>query len=191
MPSIEQLEAKIARIEERLECWSNKPQTERRIAKIERQEARRDRLYRQIEAIQEREAAALEREQPLIDEVTGQELPKDSFGFRVEHTGWGSTVFVDIYDSPFDDAFTGGEPLWLRASVSGRRTPGGIQSRHSTVKLADGEYWEGLANQTVLSGQSNWSLWPEFSHLSLTLAKDPGFTTVLETFDGSTADIFG
>ena len=100
MQTIEQLQAKIERIGERLECWATKPQTEKRIAKIERQEARRERLYAQITAIEEREAAAIERAEPLIDEVTGVELPKDSFTFRVEADGvWRALYSVDIYDS--------------------------------------------------------------------------------------------
>ena len=199
MQSIEQLQLKIARIDERLESWYQKPQTEKRIAKIERQEQRRERLYAQITAIEEREAAAIERAEPLIDEVTGIELPKDSFTFRIEETDWGVSVFVDIYDSPFDDTFMGGEPLVLRASATGKRTANGTQSRHSTMSLANGEYWTGESySQTVMTGQSMWSDWPEFSHLALTLAKDDkqwigggGFNHVLETADYTTAELFG
>ena len=191
MQTIEQLQAKIERINERLECWATKPQTEKRIAKIERQEARRDRFYAQIAAIEEREAAAIERAEPLIDEVTGEELPKDSFTFRVEETDWGVSVYVDIYDSPFDDRFTGGEPLWLRASATGKHNGRGWQSRHTTLSLANGEYWDGLARQTVMTGQSMWADWPEFSHLAFTLGKDRDLDSVLETADLVTADVFG
>ena len=191
MPTIEELQARIERINDRLVCWADKSQTDRRIAKIERREARRDRLYAQIAAIEEREAAAIERAQPLIDPVTGEELPKDSFGFRVVETDWGVSVYVDVYDSPFDDTFAGGQPLFLRASASGKRTPGGIQSRHSTVSLASGEYWDGLARQTLVTGQSTWADWPEFSHLALTLGKDREFTSIVETADYTTAELFG
>ena len=191
MQTIEQLQARIERINERLECWATKPQTDKRIAKIERLEARRDRLYGRIAAIEERAAAAIERAQPLIDEVTGEELPKDSFDFRVEQTDWGVSVFVDVYDSPFDDTFTGGEPLFLRASATGKRTPRGTLSRHSTVTLANGEYWDGLARQTLVTGQSTWSNWPEFSNLALTLGKDREFTSIVETADYTTAELFG
>ena len=199
MKTIEQLTEDIARIDARLERWANKPMTERRLAKIARQEGRRERLYGQIEAIEEREAAAIERAQPLIDEVTGVELPKDSFTFRVEETDWGVSVFVDIYDSPFDDTFRGGEPLVLRASATGKRTANGTQSRHSTGSLANGQYWTGESySQTVMAGQSSWSDWPEYSHLALTLAKDDkqwigggGFNFVLETADYTTAELFG
>ena len=197
MQTIEQLQAKIERIGERLECWATKPQTEKRIAKIERQEARREWLYAQITAIEEREAAAIERAEPLIDEVTGVELPKDSFTFRVEETDFGSLVSVDIYDSPFDETFTGGEPLVLRASATGKRTANGTQSHHTTVTLANGEYWDGGLRQTVTAGSSSWALWPEHTHLALTLAKDDkqwigggGFDYVLETADLTTAEIF-
>ena len=191
MLTIEQLEAQIERINERLVCWAGKPQTEKRIAKIERQEARRDRLYAQIAAIEEREAAAIERAQPLIDPVTGEELPKDSFGFRVVETDWGMSVYVDIYDSPFDDTFIGGQPLWLKAGASGKRTFNGTQSRTSRVSLANGEYWDGLARQTVVTGSSSWSDWPEFSHLALTLSKDREFNNIVETADYTTAELFG
>ena len=191
MLTIEQLEAQIERINERLVCWAGKPQTEKRIAKIERQEARRDRLYAQIAAIEEREAAAIERAQPLIDPVTGFELPKDNFGFRVEQSDWGVTVLVDIYDSPFDDFFTAGEELYLRAGASGKRTPFGIQSRHSTVLLADGDYWEGQPIQTLVAGQSSWADWPEYPNLALTLGKDQQFSSILASATYETTELFG
>ena len=191
MQTIDQLQERIERINERLTCWADKPETDRRLAKIERLEARRERLYAKIAAIEERVAAAIERAQPLIDEVTGEELPKDSFGFRVEQTDWGVSVFVDVYDSPFDDSFVGGEPLWLKASATGKRTPGGIQNRTTTVGVASGEYWDGLARQTVVTGQSIWADWPEFSHLALTLSKDKEFTSIVETADYTTAELFG
>ena len=191
MPSIEQLQARIDRIDERLQSWSTKPQTERRLAKIARQEARREHLYAQIAYIEEREAAAIERAEPLIDPVTGFELPKDNFGFRVEQSDWGVTVLVDIYDSPFDDFFTAGEELYLKAGASGKRTPFGIQSRHSTVLLADGDYWEGQPIQTLVAGQSSWADWPEFSHLALTLGKDRQFSSILASATYETAELFG
>ena len=105
---------------------------------------------------------------------------------------------MDIYDSPFDDTFTGGEPLVLRTGATGKRTAYGTQSRYSTVSLANGEYWTGESySQTVMTGRSMWSDWPEFSHLALTLAKDDkqwigggGFNYVLETADLTTAEIF-
>ena len=179
MQTIEQLQAKIERIGERLECWYQKPQTEKRIAKIERQIARRDRLYGQIELIEARAAQEEERSQPLIDEVTGAELPRDSFDFRLERTDWGVTVNVDIYDSPFDDTFTGGEPLKLRSSATGRPTRNGFSSWHSTSTLANGQYWEGAANQTLVSGSSSNLRWEDYPNLTLTLMKDA------ETFDVS------
>ena len=191
MSSIEALTAQIEKIDARLERWADKPQTERRIAKIQRQEARRERLYGQIAAIQEREAAAIERAEPLIDPVTGFELPKDNFGFRFEQTDWGVTVLVDVYDSPFDDFFTAGEELFLKAGASGKRTPFGIQSRHSTVLLADGDYWEGQPIQTLVAGQSSWADWPEFSHLALTLGKDQQFSSILASASYETAELFG
>jgi len=193
MQAIEQLQARIERIDERLECWYQKPQTEERIAKIERQIARRDHLYGQIELIEERAAQDAERAEPLIDDITGVELPRDSFDFRLERTDWGVTVYVDIYDSPFDDTFTGGEPLKLRSSATGRYNGNGFSSLHSTITLANGQYWEGAANQTLISGSSSNLRWEEYPNLTLTLMKDA------ETFDVSnellrvdylTADIF-
>ena len=199
MATIAELTAKIERIGERLECWATKPQTEKRIAKIERQEARREWLYAQITAIEEREAAAIERAEPLIDEVTGVELPKDSFTFRVEQTDWGVSVFVDIYDSPFDDTFTGGEPLVLRTGATGKQTANGTQSQ--LLHGVPGQ-WR-ILDRRVLQPNGHgwsracWSDWPEFSHLALTLAKDDkqwinggGFNYVLETADLTTAEIF-
>ena len=189
MQTIERLLARIERIDARLERWAKQPQTEKRIAKTQRQETRREHLYAQIAIIQEREAAAIERAKPLIDEVTGFELPKDNFGFRFEQTDWGVTVLVDIYDSPFDDFFTGGEPLFLRASATGKQTPFGVQSRHSTVTLADGDYWEGQPLQTLVAGQGSWSAWPEYPNLALTLGKDQQFSSILASATYETADV--
>ena len=193
MQTIEQLQLKIARIDERLECWYQKPQTEKRIAKIERQIARRDRLYGQIDLIEARAAQEEERSQPLIDEVTGAELPRDSFDFRLERTDWGVTVNVDIYDSPFDDTFTGGEPLLLRTSATGRYTGKGFSSWHRTGTLANGQYWEGLANQTLVSGSSAFLDWEEYPNLTVMLIKDTPDRKVEDELASAsylTADIF-
>lgn len=190
MLTIEQLQARIERINERLECWSAKPQTDKRVAKIERLKARQDRLYARIAAMEERAVAAIERAEPLIDEVTGEELVKDSFTFRVVNADWGSTVYVDIFDSPDDDRFTAGDPLWLKATASGKHTGRGWLSTNTTVGVASGDYWEGGSEQTVLTGQSIWADWPEFSHLALTLSKDKEMESIVETADLLTADLF-
>ena len=194
MQTIEQLQAKIERIGERLECWATKPQTEKRIAKIERQEARRDRLYAQIEAIEERQALEAERSQPLIDELTGVQLPRDSFGFRIEQTDWGVTVSVDVFDSPFDDTFTAGDPLLLRTAATGKQSRFGTSSQYSTVSLANGDYWEGGFSQTLVSGRSGWQSWEEYPSLTLMLMKDADTWAVsneLSSASYQTADIFG
>ena len=191
MLTIEELQARIDRIDERLESWSDKPQTDERIAKIERQESRRSRYERKIAALEEREAAAIERAEPLIDPVTGEELPKDSFTFRVEELNGVVSVLVDIYDSPFDDTFVGGQPLWLKAGASGKPTRNGTMSSTTSGTLANGEYWDGLNRQTVGMGSSAWNDWPEFSHLALTLSKDSEFTSIVETADYTMAELFG
>ena len=60
MQSIERLLARIERIDARLERWATQPQTEKRIAKTQRQVERREHLYAQIALIEEREAAAID-----------------------------------------------------------------------------------------------------------------------------------
>ena len=115
------------------------------------------------------------------DELTGQPQPFDEFNIRLEVEERGDQkfgmIYVDIFDSPLDDMFTGGDPLIMRSSFkdgpgmdeNGRTWSG--RGRGSTSAFANGDYWEGNNEQTLLMGS------PQLAH-------------TLETFDTGTVTLF-
>ena len=121
------------------------------------------------------------------DELTGQPQPFDEFKVRVEceerddkGRTWGR-IYVDIFDSPLDDTFTGGDPLILRSSFTdgkgmdknGRTWSG--RSRTSTSAFANGDYWNGDNEQTLMMGSPSLGYTLEnFDTGTVTLFKDPG-----------------
>ena len=180
MATVERLSLQIERITDRLERLAGKPQTEKRLARIEKQTQK------------------LLRKQARLDAITGEEvttpiaanvLPSDSFEISVTSTRLCPRVDVEIYDSPFDDLFTGGEPLRLRASATGRiKENGGRSTYTSTGTLANGEYWDGLNRQTVFTGSSTWDAWRLYPDLTISVLQGDD---VLASQDFATADIFG
>ena len=171
--------------------------------RIERINERIERLQSSIESCgaSERRLRRLERQnqklinqQNKLDELTGLQdkaeaqeeagiLP-DSFAFSVTPVGDVLTrVDVQIYDSPFDETFTGGEPLTLRATASGKRTPSGISSATSTVAFANGEYWDGLARQTLFYGSSTWNSWADYPELVVSVLNADGDLLATQSFD--------
>ena len=155
MATIAELTAKIERIEARIERWETKPQTEKRIAKIERQYGRIEMAQAKINA-KERDAALVEQ---FADEAATADLPVDTFDITYSAdavTGIG-TFAVAVFDSPFDDGFVGGEPLKLRVNAEDKPNGnGGVSSLGSTSSLANGQYWQGLSNQTLTLGSNTY-----------------------------------
>ena len=102
---------------------------------------------------------------------------------------------VDVYDSPFDDTFTGGDPVLLNVRATGRRTQYGTSGRNMTTTLANGDYWAGGERQTLWIGSSNYDQFPEYETMTVTLAIDTrdwendnqiGDVLAVETFDMTT-----
>ena len=156
MATIAELTAKIERIEARIERWETKPQTEQRIAKIERQYGRIEMAQAKINA-KERDAALVEQ---FADEAATSDLPVDTFEITFKQPDADRAFYrfeVDVFDSPFDDGFTGGEPLELRFAAEGKKNANGSNSSwFSTSSLANGPYWEGLSNQTLFIGSNRY-----------------------------------
>ena len=96
------------------------------------------------------------------DELTGQPQPFDEFNIRLEIQEIGDNrlgmIHVDIFDSPLDDSFAGGDPLIMKAAFkAGKgmdengRTWGG-RGRTINATLTDANYWDGELEQTISMG---------------------------------------
>ena len=107
----------------------SKPLNDRRAARLER-------LRNRVENLTERTQLL----EPLLDK------------FIISYSD--NAIEVDIYDSPFDDTFERGDPLWVQTTTSVRKPNGGTSTRTMTSTLANGNYWEGGLEQTVFAGGS-------------------------------------
>ena len=121
------------------------------------------------------------------DELTGQPQPFDEFKVRIEceerddkGRTWGM-IYVDIFDSPLDDTFTGGDPLILRSSFTdgkGMDDNGrswSSRSHTSTSAFANGDYWNGDNEQTLMMGSTSLGYtMANYDSGSVTLFKDSG-----------------
>ena len=132
------------------------------------------------------------------DELTGQPQPFDEFNVRFEceerdskGRTWGM-IYVDIFDSPLDDTFTGGDPLILRSNFvdgkgydpeTGRSWSG--RGRTTTSAFANGDYWDGNNEQTLMMGSPSLGYTLEnYDSGTVTLFKDPGEGSWDERIDG-------
>ena len=189
MSRIDFLIDKSERLTAQIERWEAKPQTERRIAKIERQKRRLARTLSEIESIQERDRLEAELAQQAEDSL----LPVDTFDVSItKDSVTGAILFnVDVYDSPFDDTFIGGEPLMMKIRGTGKHTPSGFSSFNSRRTLANGEYWDGLTRQTLINGGAFLGDIEEYPEVAVTIAKDTrdwpgnpmGDILAIQTFD--------
>ena len=116
------------------------------------------------------------------DFLTGQPQPFDEFNVRLEvvetDNGKRGNIWVDIYDSPLDSTFTGGDPLIANSSFlngSGTNAAGRKwkkQARTFVRAMANGDYWNGDTEQTLL------------------VAGSKSLAHVLETFDTGNVSLF-
>ena len=170
--NIDNLTSRIERIEARIERWEDKPQTEKRLAKIARQQERIERVQAKI-AANERDIAFLA---AAAEEEAASNLPVDTFEITFKQPDAERDFYrfeVAVYDSPFDDGFVGGEPLVMRVSAEGKqKANGGIRNWGSTSTLANGPYWEGLNNQTLMLGSSTFEDLLEYPTVTAYVAKD-------------------
>ena len=115
-----------------------------RIAKLKAQPEKTVRT-RRIERLGERLETALNNAPQDTFEITYKAPTEDRSFYRFE---------VDILDSPYDDTFTGGDPVLLNVRATGRRTQWGTSGRNMTTALANGDYWDGSDEQTLMVGGS-------------------------------------
>jgi len=82
-----------------------------------------------------------------------------------------------IFDSPFDDSFTGGDRLMMqvegvKTSTDGRKFS--TERWTNRDSLANGQYWEGLSEQTLMAGGYVVDRSFDFDQVTVTLAVDNG-----------------
>ena len=139
---------------------------------------KRDRLVRKMQN-------RLTRNYEQRDELTGQPQPFDEFNIRLECEERGNRkfgmIYVDIFDSPLDDTFTGGDPIIMRSSFAdgkGMDDNGRTWSSRATTRtsaFANGDYWNGDNEQTLAGGSTSLAYTLEnFDDGTVTLYKDPG-----------------
>ena len=132
----------------------------------------------------ERDAALVEQ---FADEAATADLPVDTFDITYSAdavTGIG-TFSVAVFDSPFDDGFVGGEPLKLRVSAEGKlNSNGGVSSLRSTSSLANGQYWQGLSNQTLTLGSNTYDDLADYAGVTAYVMKaNTDEILAIQTFD--------
>ena len=126
-------------------------QVKRLEAKIEKLETRPEKIARR---------ARIERFETRLDNLLDN-APQDEFSISLDQPFpeaqpdfWSYTI--DITDSPYDDTFTGGDPLWFQVRGNGRQSEqGGSGGFNRRSSLANGDYWEGNESQSFMTG-SNW-----------------------------------
>ena len=152
MSSFAGFELQVRRLEAKIEKLESRPEKIARRARIERFEARLDKLL--SNAPQDEFSISL-----------GQPFPQEQPDF------WRYTV--DITDSPYDDSFTGGDPLWLGVRGVGKVShSGGSSGFNRRSSLANGDYWEGNESQTLTVGSTWYNEDHQYPELTVTLATE-------------------
>ena len=150
MSSFAGFELQVRRLKAKIEKLESRPEKIARRARIERFETRLDKLLNN--APQDEFSISLD-----------QPFPEEQPDF------WRYTV--DITDSPYDDSFTGGDPLWLGVRGVGMAGYKGASSSFGRrSSFANGDYWEGNESQTLTIGSTSYDKDHQHPELTVTLA---------------------
>lgn len=206
MATFDILTGRLERIQSQIAFWESKGSSSGAEYRLGRLQKRLERTQSRLDALEpeiELEAAAPapepesaiatfslapQRVAPEVEEteiggggqVTSNALLSDSFSITLQKAddelGFDRFEFT-IFDSPFDDTFTGGDRLMME--VSGEKS---VQKRFkfatekwtSRSSLANGQYWEGLSEQTLFAGGYSVDRAFDFNEVTVTLAKDNG-----------------
>lgn len=136
------LYAKIDRLEASIERLQAKPETERRLARIERKQKRLAMTEGKVDRILKDAELKVGFEEDSV-------LPRDTFVITYEPDD--NRFDIEVTDSVFDRSYTGGDPLIFRYTAT-ENTAKGTRSRTSTGTLANGDYWDGTGTQTLSIG---------------------------------------
>jgi len=190
---------RIGRIEQKIERLKSRRPTEKRLERIAKQEAKlaikeQDLAYEVEKAVElddlaearaEAKAKAKEAGEPDVEpqvEAKDIELPMDQFEFSyskvTDDQGNDRLIMVEVevVDSPFDDTFTGGEPLMVRSSattvqvdpVTGKSCGGKTTTNSGGLT----HVWGDTRRDTITFGDSLYLDWENYREVTVTLAKN-------------------
>ena len=168
----EKIEKQLTRIEECGPSERRQRRLDRLTSNLERQQSK----LGELTVLQEKEAAAAA-DPILFDSFAISVTPVADVLTRIE---------IEVTDSPFDETFTGGDPLKLQTVASGRYTGRGFSTYTSTGTLASGDYWVGPFQQTLTSGSSTWNNFAEYPELVVNVLDADNQVLATQSFDPAT-----
>ena len=187
---------RIGRIEQKIERLQSRRPTAKRLERIAKQEAKlakkeQDLAYEVQKAVEQDDLAEARAEAKaakameagdLDIEAQNIELPMDTFEFSyskvTDDQGNDRLIMVEVevVDSPFDDTFTGGEPLMVRSTATT------VQVDEVTGKSCGGKtttnsgglthVWGDTRRDTITFGDSLYLDWENYREVTVTLAKN-------------------
>ena len=158
MATIDELTGRIDTIRDRIEWLQSKPTNERREKRLTRLRNRVLRLEDRVDSFE------------LSAHLSAAELPQDTFEISLKGDG----VEFNIHDSTSDDTFTAGDPLIMQIQATRAKSNGGTETMTQRTTLANGQYWEGLSDQTIFAGGSVFNKLQNFDQFTVTVATDDG-----------------
>lgn len=158
MTTIDEITGRIETLQGKIDLLQSKPTTERRQQRLAKLRKRVSRLEDRVDAFE------------LSAQLTESKLPQDSFQLSIKNNG----IEFTVYDSVFDDTFTGGEPLIMQIEATRSKGNGRTQRMTERTTLANGQYWEGLSEQTIFAGGSVFDRLQSFDQFTVTVATDDG-----------------
>ena len=154
--SIDALYARLERITARIERWEQKPQTTKRLAKLEKQRNR------------------LSDTQSKIDDII--DTP-DTFSLTYNTGTDYPYLEVNFFDSIYDDTYVANDPLLVRTSAT-RTRPNGSNSWTNTLTLTHNFDWDASRHQDFIVGTGDFS---EYTSVTATLLNTSGVLLNSET----------
>ena len=158
MTTIDELTGKIETLQDRIEWLESKPSNRRREKRLTRLRNRVLRLEDRVDSFE------------LSAQLSTAKLPQDTFEIHLKGDG----MEFNIHDSTSDDTFTGGDPLIMQIQATRAKSNGGTETMTERTTLANGQYWEGLSDQTIFAGGSVFSKLQNFDQFTVTVATDDG-----------------
>ena len=158
MATIDELTGRIETLQDKIELIEGRPTTKRRQRRLTRLRNRVLSLEDRVDTFE------------LSAQLTESKLPQDSFQLSTKNNGIGFTV----YDSAFDNTFIGGDPLVMQIQATKSKGNGRTQKMTERTTLANGQYWEGLSEQTIFAGGSVFDRLQSFDQFTVTVATDDG-----------------
>ena len=154
--SIDALYARLERITARIERWEQKPQTVKRLAKLEKQRNR------------------LSNTQSRIDDIINT---PDTFSLNYQNGTDYPYLEVNIFDSIYDGTYVANDPLLVRTSAT-RTRPTGSNSWTSTLTLSHNFDWDASRHQSFTCGTGDFT---DYTSVTATLLNTSNEVLATET----------